>query len=208
MKKSELWKQLVAEVGDEEVERAASVTVAEAEAELKAAGFDVAAERAKAESFLEALKNGTLDTAPHDTPAVVPPEGSPAIARDAPPRRARREDRRGPPSAVVLLGTAVVAAAAGAALYASTHKPPETIAPAPPPSTAPFVPSIPPPDLAAAAAEQRRLAAADCDAQQWAECLAYLDEARALDPTGDDAPDAKKLRAKAVAGILRKPHAP
>jgi len=207
MKKSELWKQLVAEVGDEEVERAASMTVAEAEAELKAAGFDVAAERAKAEAFLEALEKGRLDTAPRDAPSDVPPEGRPAIARDAPPRRARREDRRGPPSAVVLLGTAVVAAAAGAALYASTHKPPEAIAPAPPPSTALFVPSIPPPDLAAAA-EQRRLAAAGCDAQQWAECLAYLEEASAIDPTGDDTPAVKKLRDKAVAGILRKPHAP
>ena len=207
MKKSELWKQLVAEVGDEEVERAASVTVAEAEAELKAAGFDVAAERAKAEAFLVALEKGTLDTARHDTPSDVPPEGSPAIARDAPPRRARREDRRRPPSVVVLLGTAVVAAAAGAAIYASTHEPPETIAPAPPPSTAPFVPSIPPPDLAAAA-EQRRVAAADCDAQQWAECLAYLEQARAIDPAGDDSPAVKKLRDKAVAGIIRKPHAP
>jgi hypothetical protein len=207
MKKSELWKQLVAEVGEEEIERAASVTVAEAEAELKAAGFDVAGERAKAEAFLEALENGTLDRAPHDAPSDVPPEGSPAIASDVPSRRARREDRRGPPSAVVLLGTAVVAAAAGAALYASTHTPPQTIAPAPPPSTTPLVPSIPAPDLAAAA-EQRRLAAADCDAQQWAECLAYLEQARALDPAGDDAPAVKKLRDKAVAGIFRKPRAP
>jgi hypothetical protein len=192
MKKSELWKQLVAEVGDEEVERAANVTVAEAEAELRAAGFDVAAERAKAEAFLD-----TLD---------APPKAA-TIARDAPPRSARRERRTGVPSTVVLIGTAVVAAAAGAALYASTHEPPETIAPAPPPtSTTPFVPSIPPPDLAAAA-EQRRLAAADCDAQQWAECLGYLEQARAIDPAGDDTPAVKKLRDKAVAGI-RKPKAP
>jgi hypothetical protein len=193
MKKSELWKQLVAEVGDEEVERAANVTVAEAEAELRAAGFDVAAERAKAEAFLD-----TLD---------APPKAA-TIARDAPPRSARRERRTGVPSTVVLIGTAVVAAAAGAALYASTHEPPETIAPAPPPtSTTPFVPSIPPPDLAAAA-EQRRLAAADCDAQQWAECLGYLEQARAIDPAGDDTRAVKKLRDKAVAGIFRKPKAP
>jgi hypothetical protein len=194
MKKSELWKQLVAEVGDEEVERAANVTVAEAEAELRAAGFDVAAERAKAEAFLDALD--------------ALPKAAAAIARDAAPRSARRERRPGVPSTVLLIGTAVVAAAAGAALYASTHEPPETIAPAPPPpSTTPFVPSIPPPDLAAAA-EQRRLAAADCDAQQWAECLGYLEQARAIDPAGDDTPAVKKLRDEAVAGIFRKPKPP
>ncbi len=194
MKKSELWKQLVAEVGDEEVERAASVSVAEAEAELRAAGFDVEAERAKAEAFLD-----TLD---------APPKAVAAVARDAPPRTAWRERRTGVPSTLLLVGTAVVAAAAGAALYASTHRPPEIIGPAPPPpSTTPFVPSIPPPDLAAAA-EQRRLAAADCDAQQWAECLAYLEQARAIDPDGDDTPAVEKLRDKAVAGIFQKPKVP
>jgi hypothetical protein len=43
---------------------------------------------------------------------------------------------------------------------------------------------------------------------QWAECLAYLEEARAIDPAGDDSPAVKKLRAKAVAGIFGKPRAP
>jgi len=62
---SDLWKELVADAGVEEEEdaiaRAASLSVKEVEAELAAAGFDVAAERAKASAFLEALENGTLD---------------------------------------------------------------------------------------------------------------------------------------------------
>jgi hypothetical protein len=186
MKKSELWKQLVAEVGDEEVERAASVTRAEAEAELRAAGFDVAAERARAEAFLDALAN-----------------------REATPRAAPREGRRGLPPAVVLFGTAALAAAAGAALYATTHRPPEQpVAPLPPPTTPPSVVPTAPPASLVTAADLRRLAAADCDAHEWDACLAHLEEARALDPAGDDAPAVRKLRAEAIPGILKKPRLP
>jgi len=196
MKKSDLWKQLVEEVGEEEIERAACVTVAEAEAELAAAGFDVAAERARSEAFLDALANGSLDSA-----------ASAAVARDATPRSARQERRKGPPPMVVLLGTAAVAAAAGAAIYAATHPAPEhTTTPAPPTTTAAptFVPSVGPPDLVVAA-DVRRQAGGDCDAQQWDDCLAHLDQARAADPAGDDAPAVKKLRDRAIGGILGKP---
>jgi hypothetical protein len=51
-----LWEGLVDEAGDELVERAASVSVAQAERELREAGFDVKAERAAAEAFLAALE--------------------------------------------------------------------------------------------------------------------------------------------------------
>ena len=51
--KQDLWNKLVDEVGEKEIEAAASVSVAQAEKELAAAGFDVAAERAKAEAFLD-----------------------------------------------------------------------------------------------------------------------------------------------------------
>jgi hypothetical protein len=54
-REQDLWEQLVAEAGEEEIERAASVSVEQAEAELTAAGFDVPAERAKASAFLDAL---------------------------------------------------------------------------------------------------------------------------------------------------------
>jgi hypothetical protein len=54
----ELWRQLVEEAGEDEIERAASVGVAQAERELAEAGFDVAAERAKAEAIIASLRRG------------------------------------------------------------------------------------------------------------------------------------------------------
>src|SRR5690348_16844620 len=62
-KHADLWNKLVDEAGEDEIDRAANVSVEQAEAELKAAGFDVAAERAKANAFLDALENGTFDDA-------------------------------------------------------------------------------------------------------------------------------------------------
>jgi hypothetical protein len=55
---ADLWEQLVDEAGEELIERAANVSVEQAERELRAAGFDVRAERARAEAFLEALERG------------------------------------------------------------------------------------------------------------------------------------------------------
>jgi hypothetical protein len=56
-----LWQALVDEAGEELIEEAASVSVAEAEAYLAAAGFDVPAERARAEAFLASLGAGKTD---------------------------------------------------------------------------------------------------------------------------------------------------
>ena len=50
-----LWKELVDEAGEDAVDRAASVSVAEAERELAAAGFDVDAEREVARALIAAL---------------------------------------------------------------------------------------------------------------------------------------------------------
>jgi hypothetical protein len=52
-----LWQQLVDEASDDAVERAAAVSVAQAEKDLAAAGFDVAAERARAVSRIAALES-------------------------------------------------------------------------------------------------------------------------------------------------------
>jgi hypothetical protein len=54
----ELWQRLVDEAGEDEIERAASVTVAQAEKDLAQAGFDVAAERARARAVLDELDAG------------------------------------------------------------------------------------------------------------------------------------------------------
>jgi sirohydrochlorin ferrochelatase len=52
----EIWRQLVDEAGEDEIDRAASVTVAQAEKDLADAGFDVAAERARAAALLRKLE--------------------------------------------------------------------------------------------------------------------------------------------------------
>ena len=50
-----LWRRLVEEAGEEAIDAAASLSVAQAERDLAAAGFDVAAERAVAEAWVDAL---------------------------------------------------------------------------------------------------------------------------------------------------------
>ncbi len=55
-----LWAELVDAAGEAFIEEAASVSVAEAEAYLRAAGFDVAEERGRAEAFLRSLEDGTF----------------------------------------------------------------------------------------------------------------------------------------------------
>ena len=52
-----LWQRLVDEAGEDAIEAAAAVRVAQAERELAAAGFDVAAERAAAVARIDALES-------------------------------------------------------------------------------------------------------------------------------------------------------
>ena len=185
----DLWKQLVDEVGEEEIERAASVSVEQAEAELTAAGFDVPAERARANAFLDALAAGT--------PVA-------AVAQEPAPRRTRRQPG-GPRPAVWLAGAATVAVAGGV-LYAAIHpRATPTQASAEPMPTMPTPVPAAAPNLVAAE-DLRRQASAACDAQQWSACLAHLDEARAFDPDGDDTPAVKATRARAIRGSRNKPN--
>jgi hypothetical protein len=53
-----LWQQLVDEAGEDLINEAAAVSVAQAERELAAAGFDVVAERRLAEARIAALLSG------------------------------------------------------------------------------------------------------------------------------------------------------
>jgi hypothetical protein len=53
-----LWRQLVDEAGEDLINEAVAVNVAQAERELAAAGFDVAAERRLAEARIAALVAG------------------------------------------------------------------------------------------------------------------------------------------------------
>jgi hypothetical protein len=173
-KHADLWRELVDEAGEDAIDRAATVSVAEAEAELAAAGFDVAAERAKAGAFVDALGS----------------EVSSSNSKETAPRGPEPTRRKGPRPAVVWLAAAATFAVAGGVLYA-LFPPPDLVGSAPPPASS---------HDRAVAADMRRKAAAACDAKQWSVCLAELDDARAVDPEGDDVPAVTSLRDEAIAG--------
>jgi hypothetical protein len=182
----ELWRRLVEEAGEDEIVRAASVSVAQAEKELAEAGFDVAAERARADAFLDDLEG----------------KSRPASETRAQPARLKPR-RRLPP--VVWFGAAAAAAAVVAAAYSVLRG---DLGPAQPPPRSPSAPapsaSPPGPNLVAAA-DLRRRAAVACDAGYAKECLSLLDRARDIDPAGNSAPDIQKLRQHASDRLEAKP---
>jgi hypothetical protein len=216
-----IWRQIVDEAGEDEIERAANVSVEEAERELAAAGFDVAAERAKAGAFLDRLESGGPGERETETPdeddrasqsgeqlrvpaqAVAAVEQVAPLSSIAPGRRRRRRP-------VVLWVAAAATVTVGAAALVTALQPaPEPHAPPAPtasPSTPGPSPSVVPSPTAApdliAAADLRGRAAAACEAAQWSACLARLDQARALDPAGDGAPSVQAIRAQATRGAL------
>ncbi len=142
----EIWQRLVDESGEDAIERAASVSVAQAEAELRLAGFDVAKERARADAFTKALTSehgsgaGTIDGAP-DADAAEPAGWVSA----PPPASSRKSSVRW----TLLLAAAMAAAATGGGvIYALAHRhPPQdkpVEAPQPPPGP-PVAPQVAPP---------------------------------------------------------------
>jgi hypothetical protein len=199
------WEQLVEEAGDELVEAASRVSVAQAEKDLAEAGFDVAEERARAEAFLASLEGAVGEVA-----APTKPEPVQAVAQIAPARARRADDagRKKRVPAVVWAVAAAVAAGGAAAIYAET-RPDKVTPPGPTPTPSPSpVPSLsaPPtaPDLLAAV-DLRHRASAALDTGFPDECLALLDQAREKDPAGDATPDVTKLRGRARRAIESKP---
>ncbi len=174
---AKIWKKVLEEAGEAEIERAASISVEQAEKELAEAGFDVAAERARAEAFLESLEG-------KGTPQQ-PQSGVRAAAGTAVEGESRR--RRVPPA--VWAGAAAAAAAGLAVTYPSLHEEGEKVA-----TPLPADGAVP----AAQAAELRRRAAVECEAGRAKECLQLLDSAREIDAAGDDAESVRKLRARAA----------
>ncbi len=177
-KHADLWRELV----DDVIDDAANVSVAQAEAELTAAGFDVAAERAKATAFLDALESET----------------SSPTAKETPPSPAEKTRRKRPRARVVWLAAAASLAAAGGTLYAVLQ--PELPGHPAPSTTSHPAPVAPSATDLAMAADLRRKAAAACDAKQWSDCLAARDGARAGAPAGDEVPAVESHRANATAG--------
>ena len=56
----QIWQDLVDEAREAAIERAAAVSVEHAEKELAGTGFDVDAERARADAFLDELAGGPV----------------------------------------------------------------------------------------------------------------------------------------------------
>jgi hypothetical protein len=184
--------------------------VEQAERELAEAGFDVAAERARAEAFLRALEDGTYDTSP--SPKARAAAQEPVEAKDAGADAAevakaavtpaRRKTR---PTAVWV--AAALAAAAAAVAYVETHPDLAPIArtPPPPPTATATASAGPSPEVLAVAADLRRRAAEACDVGREDVCLALLDEAAKKDPAGDATPEVVRLRERASDAIQAKP---
>jgi hypothetical protein len=186
----DLWNSLVDEAADAEIDAAASVSVEQAERELAAAGFDVKAERAHAEAFLDELEGK--------------PAQKPAPAAPVRPARRRR------PSVLFLAAAATVTIGGGAILYAELHTPEPAPHPLPvPPSPLPIppVPSAPPVESNAplySASELRDRARSAMDQHQPLDCLRLLDQARVQDPAGDTAPEVQALRIRADEALSHK----
>jgi hypothetical protein len=195
----EVWRKLVAEAGEEDIELVASLGVEDVERELAAYGFDVAAERGKGEAFLAELAGEPEASGQRPVTAAHAVENV---------RAARRfdDERRRRPGAMAFVIATVAAAAAGGVVYELTHRAPEPPGPSPSPSPSPIAPSpVEAPQRDLVAADLRRKAAASCDVKRWAECLEWLDEAKKVDPAGDEAPEARGLRERAMRGVGEKP---
>jgi hypothetical protein len=133
----DLWNRLVEEAGEDAITDAASVEVTQAEEDLRAAGFDVKAEREQASAWIAGL---TGETAP-------PLEGTAPAAPTALVTLAALE-RRTPPTSrrAILIAVAVAAVASGGSiLYALGDRQPPTAAPpvAPPASQKTPIPAPP-----------------------------------------------------------------
>jgi hypothetical protein len=134
----DLWQRLVDEAGDDAVESAAAVSVAQAEQELAAAGFDVKAERARAIARIEELTGEAGPASRGPEPASEPTAW---VSGAAPPARRPAASRR-----IVWLAAALVAlATAGGLLYAAAHRPSPPDKPVDVPSATVKAPTPPPP---------------------------------------------------------------
>ncbi len=185
---SELWDALDEATIDAEMESVLAMTPEERRRELVAAGYDVDKVHADADAFFESLPEriAAANASPASPTASAPAAvvvRTPSAPAPAPARAAKRWRRP-----AILVPTAL-ALAAGAALTFQALSPDLPVAPRP---------DDPP---AVQAAGLRRDARGACEAQSWKVCLHRLDDARALDPGGDDTPEIRALRHAATEGI-------
>ncbi|HEY1697254.1 MAG TPA: hypothetical protein VGG39_34070 [Polyangiaceae bacterium] len=206
----QLWEELVEEAGEEEIAAADAMSTTEVEAYLAASGFDVEAERAKAAAFLDDLAGRTKAkdaTAPQAKDSIAAKATGDTPARDAstPAKPASAKARSGGRrvSPAVLLTAAAVAAAGGAAMYAAIHEKGGGHDQAVPEPSSP-VPAVRERDLVAARDLRAKAQAAMGEGQPDV-CVKLLDQAKAKDPAGDQAPDVVTLRQRADDAMVEPP---
>jgi hypothetical protein len=99
-----------------------------------------------------------------------------------------------------LAATAVVVTVLGGGGVIVALNEPEATPSAPtPPAPEPHGPPEPAPSVVAQheAADLRKLAKADCDAEQWTDCVGKLNKAQDLDPQGNGTRTVQRMRAQA-----------
>jgi histidinol dehydrogenase len=167
---SELWDALEEATMDAELDAVLAMSPEERRRALEEAGFDIEKVHAQADALhAEAARQAAV--------AVVPVAVAP-VAAVVPPRSRKLR--------ALVVVPSVLAMAAGVALVVKLATPP------------PPVGSAPPQDPNVVRAEAIRRTARDaCQAQQWPLCIRELDEAKALDPEGDEDPDVQALRREA-----------
>jgi hypothetical protein len=181
----ELWDALDEAAVDSELESMAAKTPEEHRRELVDAGHDLDKVHAEADAFFASMPSAA-SAAP--TPDAAPAATAPAAsAAPTPPAVSELRPRRMRPAVVVPIALAIAAAIALVIRAAS-----------PPPPVAHLRPDDTP---AAHAAALRRDAVEACEARSWKTCLDRLDEARALDPSGDENPEVQALRHAAAQGV-------
>ncbi len=186
----EQWKAIADSAEEAEMAELEAQSPGDAEAELRSAGVDVAKLRRNGEAFADKLF-ASLD------------------ANGAPPGRAEAK----PPTNVVpirprsrfsvwavrlaVASVAVAAVAEAAVTIARWNRVPE------------IGPDTPMPPEKRRARELRREGFEACNAENWEQCVALLDEANGLDPAGDGAPAVQDARRQAAIGMVqRRPRVP
>ena len=182
---AEAWdalKNMADEIADdEEIERVLALSDEDLDKELADAGLDPEKVRARGQALGEQLaRAGASAPAPALAPAPAPAPGAAVV----PLRPRRRATLRVLTALAATL--CVLALVVGVLPRMRNLLGPENVGDGrkPPPADA-----------------LRQPAFAACDAQRWAECLRLLDEARTIDPNGDQAPQVKEYRLKAETGL-------
>jgi hypothetical protein len=207
---AETWKALEAlgedEAAEREMDRVLALPAQEIDRELAQLGIDPAASRARGDQVARHVAREFAQ--PGIDPAASRARGDPAPFGVRGPASLRARPERRSRAAIAL-----VAAALAAMVVATWGGVGEKIARWLHPPAPVLLPHAPSPEWLASerdrvhARDLRGAAHVDCASSRWLSCLHGLDEARALDPAGDEEPAAQEDR-RAATGALSAPRAP